>query len=59
MRKHDKNETRMYIIFIQCILFILDYIILLYYFIYQKLGLTEKKQKKKQNSMGKILIYLD
>ena len=42
MRKHDKNETRMYIIFIQCILFILDYIILLYYFIYQKLGLTEK-----------------
>ena len=71
MRKHDKNKTRMleYIqwrlyLFIKCILYsyyvisFFLYIVILFYI--SKTSIDRKiSNEQKQNSMGKILIYLD
>ena len=68
MRKHDKNKTRMLehiytvtfilIYYIYIILYHIFFIPILFYISKTSIDRKINKQQK-QNSMGKVLIYLD
>ena len=69
MRKHDKNKARMLeyiytvcyvytIYYIYIILYHIFYIVILFYISKTRIDRKINKQQK-QNSMGKILIYLE